>query len=344
MRATESLTPADKILSALVFGCPSCQQQFQVGESQAGQVVQCPTCAQQVEIPANAFGATPDPTPQPAEEPIVFACPTCEGQFGITKEMNGQTVGCPHCQAPALIQLPDLPSHEPIAGPEINTKVEVSRRDKKEARKRAKAVINKEHQDLFAPGYSKPESPDTPGEPPETPASQQQITPKRRKPKKKKTTETSKPAPPSPGDSVQQSAVTETASEALATPEPTTTIPDEHVAKTTEPPADAENASAPPEPSGPEPIDHLLPPKFTVFDPNRVRVGSGNEKFKVVLPDGKGGTAQLDNRILRVSHGDEKVALVSLTEQQRARRNLIQNIIAILIGIGVMALAFFLLM
>ena len=73
-------------------------------------------------------------------------------------------------------------------------------------------------------------------------------------------------------------------------------------------------------------------------------VGRTNENFKVFLPDGKGGTAQIDNRILRVKHGEREVSLVSLTDEQRARQRLIQNIIAIVVGIAVIALAFTLLM
>ena len=146
-------------MSALVFGCPSCQQPFQVGQSQAGQVVQCPSCAQPVEIPANAFESAPAPQPKPTEEPIIFACAGCQGQFAITEEMDGQTVACPHCQAPALIKLPGSPEQESVAGPIIDTKIEVSRRQKKAARKRAKSAGKKDFSNLFAPGYQRPESP-----------------------------------------------------------------------------------------------------------------------------------------------------------------------------------------
>ena len=69
-------------------------------------------------------------------------------------------------------------------------------------------------------------------------------------------------------------------------------------------------------------------------------VGRSNDNFKVFLPDGQGGTAQMDNRVLRVKHGHKEVSLVSMTDEQRARQRLIQNIIAIVIGIVVMALAF----
>ena len=86
-------------------------------------------------------------------------------------------------------------------------------------------------------------------------------------------------------------------------------------------------------------IAHLLPPVFDVFDPERVGVAKDGDNFKVFLPDGKGGTAQIDNRILRVKHGEKEISLVSMSDKQRAKKRLIQNVIAILIGIAVIALA-----
>jgi len=90
----------------------------------------------------------------------------------------------------------------------------------------------------------------------------------------------------------------------------------------------------------PEPIDHLLPPRFDVLDPSRMRAKAEKNQFKVLLPDGKGGMAQVDQRVVRVEHEGERVSLVVMTPEQRSRRRLIQNIIAIIIGIALMALAF----
>lgn len=73
-------------------------------------------------------------------------------------------------------------------------------------------------------------------------------------------------------------------------------------------------------------------------------VGRGNENFKVILPDGQGGMAQVDNRVLRVKHGQREVSLVSMTPKEKARKRLIQNIITIAIGIVVLAIAFAILM
>jgi hypothetical protein len=90
----------------------------------------------------------------------------------------------------------------------------------------------------------------------------------------------------------------------------------------------------------PEPIDHLLPPRFDVLDPSQMRVKAGKAEFKVLLPDGKGGMAQVDQRIIRVEHDGERVSLVAMTPEQKSRRRFIQNIIAIIIGIAIMWLAF----
>jgi hypothetical protein len=70
---------------------------------------------------------------------------------------------------------------------------------------------------------------------------------------------------------------------------------------------------------------------------------TSRNEFKVLLPDGKGGMAEFDERIVRVEYEGERVALVKMTPEQKARRRLIQNIIAIIIGIGMMAFAFWML-
>ena len=132
-------------MSSLVFGCPNCQQPFQVADTQAGQVVQCPSCAQSVEIPADAFGAPAPAAPAApvAQTPQAYGCPSCGGQFGVTPEMNGQQVACPHCQAPTTIafggDLPQPTSPQPPEeteefAPVIKTNKRISRKKKKSLR------------------------------------------------------------------------------------------------------------------------------------------------------------------------------------------------------------------
>ena len=76
-----------------VFGCPHCQNPFQVPDDAAGQTFQCPSCNTPVEVPAEGAHARE----QSATEPEIFECPHCSGQFGIDASMYGQQLSCPHC-------------------------------------------------------------------------------------------------------------------------------------------------------------------------------------------------------------------------------------------------------
>lgn len=81
---------------AQVFGCPECQQNFQVPDDAAGLTFQCPACEANVQIPAEEDAASDRRDENvPAE---IFACPHCEGQFGITDDMFGTELECPHCE------------------------------------------------------------------------------------------------------------------------------------------------------------------------------------------------------------------------------------------------------
>ena len=415
-------------MSSLVFGCPNCQQPFQVAASQAGQVVQCPSCAQAVEISADAFAAPPAPPAPVAQEPQAFGCPSCGGQFGVTQEMNGQQVACPHCQAPTMIQLngPAQPaSAEPTIapvdpepedeGPLIKTHLPVSRKKKKKLRRIAKSRgPTRIDQDLFAPNHDPGEtappaappasapsppvakpatpapappasqntpiaaepstppaapSPAAPSPPaqaeakptPPKPASAKPTPPKtapaKTAPAKKgpatsgKTNQEPKPQPASLPPLVPQlrsvdpatksKLETESTTTQSAQQEPQTSATESSIASGIRQ-ADTEQKKGigAPEQNSASSIAHLLPPKFDVLDPARM----GSEKFKVVLPDGQGGVAQMDNRVLRVKHEGKQVSLVSMTPEQQARQRLIQNIVAILIGIVIMAIAFTILM
>ncbi len=397
-------------MNTQVFGCPKCQKPFQVSEDFAGQAVQCPSCATAVEIPASAFDQatiSPPVPPQPPAQPEtqeVFVCPACSGQFGITKQMYGTTVGCPHCQTSIAIKPPETePDPETIA-PKIVTTSPVSKR----RRKKKSGVVQPKagsSPDLFAPGFKhkKDKTPDQSSTKPKKSEAQQAATPAPIKKKLaaeklpiEKDQQSAKPKPDprfrdgpkrksaKPPKQVQKEAAQQPLRAKKQTLEPKedqaskqrddSTSPDDFDFKKSQ---ETENPSAPPiivdKPSGenvggeefeavnsacettsadqtveedivespwqPDPIDHLLPPRFDVLDPTRFSQG-GQEQFKVVLPDGKGGIAQLDSRVLRVEHEGEKVALRMLTAEEKKRRRLIQNIVAILIGIAVIAIAF----
>ncbi len=81
-----------------VFGCPNCQNPFQVPDDAAGKAFQCPTCQSTVEVPGFADAAeTPNGSSPLEQAPSIFYCPLCSGQFGVEESMLGQKVACPHC-------------------------------------------------------------------------------------------------------------------------------------------------------------------------------------------------------------------------------------------------------
>ena len=337
-------------MSLKVFGCPGCQQPFQVGPEHAGQVVQCPACAQQVEIPSNAFESTP-----PATKPIVFQCPHCTGQFGVTAANDGQQVACPHCQKAVQIQL---------TKPEPETTTES---EEIVIRSTSKAKTNKKQNaedpsELFAPSSKKKKTPSK-----KKPQKSAKPPSNKRDPKRPTDSniDRDKPSSPSPKSGKDQPAgnqsgskqnteqkqpleMTRRAESSQTSPAPTQSTPTQS-AEPTSPKSSTATVDEQPvfvqpdqeaESPNQESIAHLLPPKFDVLDPENLNFSSTNSQNKIVLPDGKGGTAQLDQRVLRVEHGGQQVSLVALTPQQKRRKRLIQNCVMIVIAIAVMAIAF----
>ena len=318
-------------MSFQVFGCPSCQQPFQVASQQAGQVVQCPSCTQTIEIPANSFEKSPPREP----DPVVFACPSCQGQFGVTVDMYGQHVGCPHCQTNVLVAPSggeQLVSEPESFVPQIDTSTTRSKKRTKAKKNKPGPIDLEIERDLFAPspkGETASKNPQIPA-PPATPPSPKRPTSPAAAPQNKRTKPPTKThsgksnTPPTQNQPVEQVKAGKQTPTRQSAPPPST---GNQIKLTTE----SEKARN---------IDHLLPPRFDVLDPNRLSVGSGNRDFKILLPDGDGGAKQFDQRVMRVEHDGEQVALVSMTPEQRRRRRLIQNIIAIAIGIIIMAIAF----
>lgn len=107
-------------MSLQIFGCPDCEQPFQVDSSQAGQQVRCPGCRSVVQIP-EVLGHSPEtgsadltqPPEPPAtqEAPESFACPACDSLFGVLASMYGTSMACPHCgQAVAIERKPTSPA------------------------------------------------------------------------------------------------------------------------------------------------------------------------------------------------------------------------------------------
>lgn len=331
-------------MNAQVFGCPSCQQQFQVLPDHAGQFVQCPACAQVVEVPRTAFNpiATARSTPPPLTSPIpqIFRCRHCQGQFGVTAEMLGTHVGCPHCRQAVLIQA------EPVVPTSANVPITseippVGSRSSAPKPSLENVPVIDSKTTSVKPPKRKPDK-SSGFQPPEIyrhskvrssdlapPTKTSDLSPPTKSNIVEATVDTSltNKLPPTAHQSpVNQSSaeVSEIKTQATLAADSTTELQRQ---ETVEGPPQADS------------IDHLLPPRFDVEDPARLRIRD-QLGFKISLPDGKGGTQQIDQRILRVDHGGEKIALIALSPQQKLRRRIISNFIAIIVGIAILALAF----
>jgi len=240
---------------AQVFGCPNCQNPFQVPDDAAGQAFQCPSCEVTVEVPAEAPPLPP--------EPEVFACPHCAGQFGIDASMYGEELTCPHCGE--LVAIGETPQQS-IAPPVVDT----------ESESQSPGEVAGSEEPMFeAVGESEHVEPAA----------------------EEKRHET---------ESEDDSASTDEESE-----------------------AEEEMPAAPVFQQ--QPVDHLLPPRFDVPDPVRFpsRVGSD----AVILPDGAGGYQSVDANIVTITHNGEVYQLKRLTPDQRRRRKLIHNSIAICVAV-----------
>ena len=280
-------------MKSQVFGCPSCQQPFQVLADQAGQIVQCPGCAQSVEIPATAFSHHETLPESQATVPsqMVSTCDQCHGQFGVTEEMFGTQVACPHCRQATQIQDPFV--EVPVIKIEL---IDKSNNANAPKAKNEKSETIERRKEAFEPLTAK----DTPEKP-----SVADLLP---------------PTNDSVDSKVQKNQASSATTDAQLSDRGESTKEKSH---------EEERA----------PVDDLLPPRFEVADPTRIRVGSLPDN-KILLPDGEGGLKQVDQRIVQVEHRGQKVSLVALTPKQRIRRRIITNMIAILIGIAILWMAF----
>ncbi len=94
-----------------------------------------------------------------------------------------------------------------------------------------------------------------------------------------------------------------------------------------------EQANPPVDEFQPKPVDHLLPPKFEVPDPVRF---PSRKDGTVLLPDGKGGYSSADPSTVTITHNGQVYHLKKMTPQQRQRRRIIHNSIAIVIALALL--------
>lgn len=93
-----------------VFGCPNCENPFQVPENAAGQTFACPSCNTTIEIPATLKSTARPKQPRYDKDVEVFECPFCSGQFGVDPAVSAESLTCPHCDEKVAIDETAEPS------------------------------------------------------------------------------------------------------------------------------------------------------------------------------------------------------------------------------------------
>ena len=80
----------------------------------------------------------------------------------------------------------------------------------------------------------------------------------------------------------------------------------------------------------PQPVEHLLPPKFLAVDPAffycRHQDGS-----QVLLPSEDGRLKVVDNRIVKIEHNGQTYELISSPRYERIQRMVVTNVLAVII-------------
>ena len=273
------------------------------------QIFGCPFCKQSFQVPAGSGGQSfqcPScqkavEVPAEKEKPIVFGCPECRQGFGVTRDMEGEELGCPHCNALVTVSFAAIDAQADVD--EVGAK-------------EAPETLEPSTEPIF-------EAEDTETEP-EIEADEA-LSEADDEPKSKK------------GFfsffGRRKTASEENADSLVAEKQEGMDQVDE-----TPPEADSEEsddepeAETEPEPEAfqPKPIDHLLPPKFEVPDPVRF---PSRKDGKVLLPDGQGGYQSADPGIVTITHKGQVYHLQKMTPQQRSRRRIIHNSIAILVAV-----------
>ena len=333
---------------SVVFQCPACSSSFRVALEHAGQLVKCPSCEEAVSIPKDLGQTTSQATP--SKSAGVTRCPSCNGEFRVSEKYKNQPVACPHCNATVT------PSGKGSSPTEADMFAPGHRSNPQPEKPTIQVRTGKKKKSGKAPvkiSLPKPPSvtPPAPAEPTPQPSLPKPVTlPKPDVSQKRKPKPAAEVAPPKASKSKTPPKVTEPPKPAFkkkpATPPPTTSeSASEHdstkkAANETEP-----QTAITSDPPNSISIAHRLPPKFTAVDPDDpFAAASREEDHKVILPDGDGGFQRIDSRVVHVERDGKKLQLYSAPKEKKERRRFLQNILAILIGIIVLAAAFYLLL
>ena len=313
-------------MDSLVFRCPGCQQPFQVLAQQAGQMVRCPGCEDTVQIPTASppSPSPPEVTQQPsalkvnlkeeskvksdagtkAEEVQAYECPKCEKPFGILPSMLGSEMACPHCEKTVFLK----PTPNATSPPVVPSPPTVKSRTKPKvpAKEQAAAEVVKPKPKPKHKLKSKPKQ-------------KLEVTGRAESKGKPEPNTTEPPAAPQRNTVTSSSPVVADQREA-----------DDVAAEANETRDVDESAEAAVAAFVPQPVDHLLPPKFAAVDPaffyRRHQDGS-----QVLLPNEDGSVEVVDNRIVRIEHNGKTYDLVSSPEYDRIQKAVVNNLLAVLI-------------
>ena len=318
--------------------CPHCSTALKISPEMRGTAVQCPDCKGKMLVPE----LTPVPSTLVVSggEVLSRTCPGCENPFGVTKEMLGTRVLCPHCGFAVELLRPDSPV---IKNPSLlDANIEQETVDVRERFR----------------GYRPPKQ-----QPGQVPLKHSQ-TPRPIQPLKGVRPFDSSPPKPEPIPEISPKSAEAIAADAPAEPprillnspsvrskaldpQETLEIEVDRISNNSQQDADSDDLAlrelARPSSSVVHELDvsHLLPPKFHTNDPSMIRVRKSrfDESF-VLLPDSAGGFQRVNNTIIRVEHDGEMITLCTPDKQQRIRRRLLINVVALIVCVTILYVAF----
>jgi uncharacterized Zn finger protein (UPF0148 family) len=84
----------------------------------------------------------------------------------------------------------------------------------------------------------------------------------------------------------------------------------------------------------------LLPPKFSAGGKGINSVGGRQAKGKILIPDGQGGFAEVDERIVYVNSNGERIPVELTDRRTQWRQRAIFNLIAMVVCLAILYLSF----
>ena len=279
-------------MSLQVFACPECTQPFQVDSSQAGQKVRCPGCNAVAEIPSPEAVQPQSPVEEsPTEQPPAED----QGSSSAAASEKPQPFRCPSCSN--VFGVLSSMFGSAMACPHCQQPVVIGPPPTEET--------------PTPPVEQRPE------QPPEKQKKRKRTQPEVQQAPPKVPAPTSPPTPLSVSDSPPVIASINT-------------VPDEETAAHEELPEDSSTEPMAPAIFEPQPVAHLLPPKFAAIDPAFFYRANRNGD-QVLLPTADGSMKTVNNRIVTIVHNGQEYQLIS-SPRYRAIQNAVVNALLLLIA------------